>query len=161
MYRIACAMLSVLVALAASAQARAPADALRFFEGRTEITSVVKVAMKRPYRSHTVGRGNILSDGSLSLTQIVQEEGEAPHQRIWRIRQIRPGRFTGTMSEAIGPVTVEQVGARYRFTFRMKGNLAVEQWLAPSRGWMAASTKTTVRKYGMRVATSDGTIRKL
>ena len=161
MYRIACAMVSALVVSAASVHARAPADALRFFEGRTEITSVVKVAMKRPYRSHTVGRGMIFSDGSLSLIQIVQEEDKPPRQRNWRIRQVGPGRFTGTMSEAIGPVTVEQVGARYRFTFKMKGNLAVEQWLAPSRGWMTASTKTTVRKYGMRVATSEGTIRKL
>ena len=161
MYRVACMVLPALVASASSVEAGPPADALHFFEGRTEITSVVKVAMKRPYRSHTVGRGNILSDGSLSLTQIVQEEGKAPHQRIWRIRQVGPGRFTGTMSEAMGPVTVEQVGAKYRFRFKMKGNLVVEQWVAPSRGWMTASTKTTVRKYGMRVATSDGTIRRL
>jgi len=160
MYRVGCAVVPF-VALAASVQAGPPANALRFFEGRTEITSVVKVAMKRPYQSHTVGRGNILPDGSLSLIQFVQEEHQPAHQRSWRIRQVGPGRFTGTMSEAIGPVTVQQVGGRYRFTFKMKGNLSVEQWIVPSRGWMTASTKTTVRKYGLRVATSEGTMRRL
>jgi hypothetical protein len=136
-------------------------EPLRFFEGRTEMVSIVKVVLKKPYRSRTIGRGQILPDGSLSLVQQVHDAGKPTHQRHWRIRQVGPGRFSGTMSEAIGPVNVQEVGGKFRFRFRMKGNLAVEQWVTPLPGGKSAQSKITVRKLGMRVASSDGTIRKL
>lgn len=50
-------------ALAAAAFAPAPAgaqsidDPLRFFEGRTESVSTVKVLAGKPYRSRSLGRG--------------------------------------------------------------------------------------------------------
>ena len=134
---------------------------MRFFEGRTEMVSTIKVMMKKPYRSRTVGRGEILSDGSLSLTQHVEDAGKPPHQRKWRIRQVAPDKFTGTMSEAVGPVTVQAASGKYRFKFRMKGGLAVEQWVTPLPSGQAARTTMTVRKLGMRVASSEGTIRRL
>ena len=155
---------AVLLSLAlpfAPAKAERMPEALRFFEGRTEMLSQVKVMMKRPYRSQTLGRGQILSDGSLSLVQQVHEEGKAASQRRWLIRQVSPGRFTGTMSEAIGPVQIEQVRGKFLFRFRMKGKLAIEQWITPLPGGKSARSKVTVRKLGMRVATSEGTIRKL
>jgi hypothetical protein len=43
----------------------------------------------------------------------------------------------------------------------MKGNLAVEQWVTPLPGGKSAQSRITVRKLGMLVAISDGTIRKL
>jgi hypothetical protein len=36
----------------------------------------------------------------------------------------------------------------YRFTFGMKGHLAVEQWLIPLPGGTTARTSLTVRKLG-------------
>ena len=65
------------------------------------------------------------------------------------------------MSEAIGPVTIEQVAGRYRFRFTMKGHLSVEQWLSPVDGGKAARNSMTVHKFGMRVGTSEGVIRKV
>ena len=137
------------------------AGPLQFFEGRTEIVSLVRVVMKKPYRSRTLGQGSIAPDGTLSLVQQVKEDGKPPHQRQWRIRQVGPGSFSGTMSEAVGPVQVQELGGKFRFRFRMKGNLAVEQWVTPLPGGKSADSKTTVRKFGMRVASSEGTIRKL
>ena len=134
---------------------------LRFFEGRTEMISTVKVMMKKPYSSKTVGRGQILPDGSLALTQHVEDAGKPPHQRQWRIRQVAADKFTGTMSEAVGPVTVQAASGKYRFKFKMKGGLAVEQWVTPLPSGQAARTTMTVRKMGMRVASSEGTIRRL
>lgn len=61
---------SLLIALAvpaSPAKAERILEPLRFFEGRTEMLSLVKVMMKKPYQSRTVGRGRILADGSLSL----------------------------------------------------------------------------------------------
>ena len=134
---------------------------LRFFEGRTEMLSIVKVIMKKPYRSRTLGAGRILPDDSLALIQQVYDEGQAPELRSWRIRQLAPGHFAGSMTEAVGPVVVDQMGGSYRFKFRMKGNLAVEQWLTPLPGGRSARTSLTVRKLGMQVATSVGTVRRV
>ncbi len=147
--------------LAVSADAERLRQPLRFFEGRTEMVSVVKVMMGSPYNSRTIGAGRILPDGSLALVQRIFDEGKAPAERRWRVRQVGPGRYAGTMSEAVGPVVIEEVGGRYRFKFRMKGALAIEQWLIPQPGGRSARTTLTVRKFGMRVASSVGTIRRL
>jgi hypothetical protein len=155
---------AVLISLAlplAPAKAERMPEPLHFFEGRTELFSLVKVVMKKPYRSQTVGRGQILPDGSLSLVQQVQEQGKPTSRRRWLIREVSPGRFTGTMSEAVGPVQIQQIGGKFLFKFKMKGKLAVEQWITPLPGGKSAKSKVTVKKLGMRVATSEGTIRKL
>ena len=155
---------AVLMSLAlpvAPATAQGILEPLRFFEGRTELLSQVKVMMKKPYRSQTVGRGQIMPDGSLSLVQQVHDHGKPASQRRWLIREVSPGRYTGTMSDAVGPVHIQRVGGRFLFKFMMKGKLAVEQWLTPLPGGKAATSKVTVKKLGMRVASSEGTIRKL
>jgi hypothetical protein len=152
-----------LVGASASAEMAASekhVDPMRFFEGKTEGTSTIKVIMRKPYQSRTSGSGEI-SDGVLSLVQRVNEDGKAPYDRHWRMRQVGPGRFTGTMTEAIGPVTVQEVAGRYRFHFKMKGNLSIEQWLTPLPGGRSARSKVNIRKFGMKVGSSEGTIRKL
>jgi len=141
----------------AEAEAVSP---LRFFEGRTEMVSVVKVLMKRPYRSVTLSDGRILPDGSLLLVQSIHDERQTVQKRIWKVKQVGTGLFTGTMSEAISPVIAQEIRGAYRFRFKMKGNLAVEQWLTPLPGARVARSTTTVRKFGMSVATSEGTIRR-
>lgn len=136
-------------------------DPLRFFEGRTDSSGTMKVMMRKPHRMRSLGQGRIEADGSLSLVQKVEEEGQPPRERRWHIRPAGPGRFTGTMSEASGPVTIEEVGGRYRFRFKMKGGVSVEQWLAPLPGGMSARNTLSVKKLGVTVASGDGTIRKL
>ena len=155
------ALLMSLAVPVAPAAAQGNVEPLRFFEGRTELLSQVKVMMKKPYRSQTVGRGQILPDGSLSLVQQVHDHGKPASQRRWLIREVSPGRYTGTMSDAVGPVQIQQVGGRFLFKFKMKGKLAVEQWITPLPGGKSARSNLTVRKLGMRVATAEGTIRKL
>lgn len=154
---------TVVSVLCASASAlAAPLDnPLRFFEGRTESVGIMKMIMKKPYRVRSLGVGKIATDGTLHLVQKVHDDGEPPKERVWRIRQVGPGKFTGSMSEAKGPVVIEQVGDGYRFRFKIKGNLSVEQWLIPNADGKSGSSKLTIRKYGMKVASSDGTVRKL
>ena len=102
-----------------------------------------------------------MPDHSLDLLQHVEEEGKAPHDRRWKIRQIGPGHFAGTMSDAVGPVTIDETPKGYRFRFKLDGNLSVEQWLTPIAGGLAAHNVITVRKFGLKVARSEGTIRKV
>lgn len=132
-----------------------------FFEGRTESIGTVKIAMKKPFRSRALGKGQIMADGTLILVQRVEDQGAQPRERRWRMRKVGPGRYSGTMSEARGPVVAEEVDGKYRFRFRMDGNVAVEQWLIPAPDWRSAKSRITIRKYGVRVGGSDGVIRKL
>ena len=132
-----------------------------FFEGTTISEGTLKVAMRQAARTRSVNRGSIEPDGTLVLIQQVEDQGKPPEERRWRIRQTGPRTYSGTMSQASGPVTVEQVGARYRFRFRMKGSLSVEQWLQPHADGKTARSVITVRKFGLTVATSEATIRKV
>jgi len=147
--------------LSTSAASGAPLTSpLSFFEGRTESVSMVKVIAKKPFQSRSIGRGEIGPDGTLHLVQRVEEDGQPPFDRRWRIRQVGPGRFSGTMSEAKGLVAIEEVGGRYRFRFKMKG-MSVEQWLTPLPGGRSARSAITIRKLGLTVGHCTGTIRKL
>lgn len=91
----------------------------------------------------------------------MQEEGRPARIRRWLIRRAGAGRFTGTMSEATGPVTIEDFGGRYRFRFKMKGSVSVEQWLVPAAGGRSATHKTTIRKLGVKIGSSQGIVRKI
>lgn len=142
----------------ASAQQR---DPMHFFEGRTESIGTVKLAMQKPFRSRAVGTGKILPDGSLQLVQRIEDQGQLPKERRWRMRKVGDGRYSGTMSEAKGPVSAEEIGGRYRFRFRMEGNVAIEQWLMPAPNFRSAESKVVIRKYGVLVGRSDAVIRKL
>jgi hypothetical protein len=147
--------------LAAPAGSQGMVRPIEFFEGTTVSEGTLKVAMKGAVRTRSVNRGTIDGNGTLALVQQVQDEGQPRTERRWRIQQTGPGKYTGTMSDASGPVTVERVGDRYRFRFRMSGGLAVEQWLAPHADGRTASSSITVRKFGLTVATSQSTIRKV
>ncbi len=147
--------------LGAPSSVRPLAHPLHFFEGRTESSGTVKIITKERYRTRSIGRGRIEPDGSLTLVQQVHDEGKPQSERRWRIKQIASGRFAGTMSDAAGPVTIDEVGGLYRFRFKMKGQLSVEQWLTPLAGGMSARNRMTVRKFGMAVGTGDGMVRKL
>ena len=149
---------SLAPASAVAENTRAP---LQFFNGKTEMVSTIKVIMKKPFRSRAIGTGRILPDGSLSLAQQVFDEGQPTKQRNWKIRQITSGHYAGTMTEAVGPVTVEEVDGKYRFNYKMKGSLAVEQWVTPLAGGNSARSSVTVRKFGMKVASSTGLIKKV
>jgi hypothetical protein len=146
--------------VSSSAFAMPLAHPLRFFEGRTESVGVMKTIMKKPWNIRSVGHGTISPDGTLTLVQQVHDDGEKPHQRIWKIRQVGPAKFTGTMSEAQGPVTIEQIGKGYRFKFKVQG-MSAEQWIIPNPDGNSGLSKLVVRKFGMTVAKAEGTIRKL
>ncbi len=131
-----------------------------FFQGVTESIGTLKVVMHSPAATRSVGRGEIEPDGSLSLVQLVDDGEHSPHVRRWRIQQIAAGHFSGSMSEASGPVTIDQVDGRYRFRFGMSGGMWVEEWITPLAGGRSATTDLTVRKFGITVASAHGIMRK-
>jgi hypothetical protein len=161
LYRVKLPLLLLAAALLpGTAGAQRTDDPLRFFEGRTESVSMIDTIARKPYRSRSLGRGEIRPDGSLRLVQRVEEDGRPAFDRLWLIRQVSPGHFSGTMTDAKGPVTVDQVAGRFRFRFKMKGNLSIEQWLTPLADGKSAKSKITIRKLGLTVGSSEGIIRK-
>lgn len=160
-YRAFAPLLLLFAFVSIPAPAQRIDDPLGFFEGRTESASTIKLIMKKPYRTHATGHGEIGADGSLTLVQRVVEDGKRPRERRWHMRKVAPGHFTGTMSDAKGPVTVDEVGGRYRFRFKMKGGVSVEQWLSPLPGGRAARNTLSIKKLGIKVGSSDGIIRKV
>ena len=143
------------------AAAQPAADPFRFFEGVTESVDTLKVIMRKPMHTRSIGRGEIQPDGALSLVQRVEDDGRSPYLRRWLIKQVGPRHFVGTMSEATGAVTVDEIDHRFRFRFRMVGSLSVEQWLTPMAGGRSARSDMTARKYGIAVARAQGVVRKI
>jgi hypothetical protein len=145
----------------ASSSIRPEGDPLLFFQGRTETVGTVKVIFRKPYHTRSIGQGRMEPDGSLFLVQRVQDDGKPATERWWRVRETGPDRFTATMSEAVGPVRIDKVGQRYRFRFKLKGNMSGEQMLTPLPGGRTALTNLKVKSMGVTVATTDGMIRKI
>jgi hypothetical protein len=152
---------SVILFAAPVASAEVGVDPLRFFEGRTETRGTVKVMFRKPYWTRSIGAGRIEPDGSLTLVQRVEDEGKAPHERRWRVRRTSADQYLASMSDAVGPVTIDKVGERYRFRFTLKGNLRAEQMLTQLPGGQSARNSLKVKRMGITVATTEGTIRKI
>lgn len=150
----------ILLNLHVSATAAAP-DPFGFFEGVTETSGTLKVVMRSPVRTYCISRGELRPDGTLVLVQRVEDEGKKPYVRRWLVRQITPTHFVGTMSQAAGPVSIDEIGERFRFRFRMNGGLSIEEWLTPLPGGRSAKSSISVHKFGIAVARSEGMVRKL
>ena len=154
--------LTSLLALAIAYQAPPPPNALeRFFAGRIEGSGTVRILFRGTSRVRTEGRGRILPDGSFMLEHIVHQEGERDRRRTWHLRRAGPGRYTGTISDARGPVTATVERNRVHVTYRTVENYSVDQWLTFSPDARTATNRTTFSRLGVRVATLEETIRKV
>lgn len=158
-------LLSLLLAAAAappqSADAAAGArfDPLVFFDGLSRGEGRLKVALRAGKLVDVRSEGHREGD-TLVLEQRVTEEGERPRNRTWRIREVAPGRYAGTLSDAEGPVSGETRGNRLHLSFAMKGGLKADQWLTLAPDGQSAHNVMKVRKLGVVVATLDETIRR-
>ena len=136
-------------------------DPLRFFAGRTEGRASLHVILRhaRAVRVHGVGRRQ--RDGSLILDQCVEQEGKAATTRRWVLRRVAPGRYAGTLTEAVGPVTAETVGNRLHIRYKGKGKIGIEQWLTLSPDGRSADNRLTAKRLGITVARLHETITKV
>ena len=143
---------SLALAASASAQAPRPFDPVAFFTGATQGRGELRELLGKPKRTSTQSVGRVDKDGSLVLDQKVAVEGDPLRQRRWRLKQVAPGTFSGTLSDAKGPVEAEVRGQTVRIRYVMKGNIKVEQELTAQPGGRAVINRGTFRKFGMKVA---------
>jgi hypothetical protein len=118
----------------------APAfDPVAFFTGSTEGQGQLKKMFSSAHRIVTHGRGVVRADGMLVLDHRVEEQGEAVRLRQWQLRQTSPGHFSGSVSDASGPVSGVLAGNRLSIQYTMRGGMRVDQVLTIAAGGQSAN----------------------
>jgi hypothetical protein len=154
-------VITAFVASTASAEPGPKLDMVAFFTGKTHAENVMKVAMKGPSRLIVDSIGGKGDRGDFVLIDTVREEGKPVRMRKWIMRQVGPNRYTGTLSDAVGPVDVAIDGAQATIQYTMKGGLKVDQSLTLEDDGRTLSNRVTVKKFGLKFARVEGKIRKL
>lgn len=131
-----------------------------FFAGRTHGEATLEKVGSSPVqmRVDSVGRPN---GSGLILDQLIREGDKPPRARRWTMRPAGPNRFTGTLTDAAGPVSVRTKGPRAFVSYTMKNGMTVEQQLAIQADRRTLLNHMTIKKYGLKVAELRETIRKL
>ena len=151
-------ILSALLLLAAAA-ANAPEH---FFVGRTEGSGTVQMVLAGSHKVRDVSRGRLDRSGALILDQMVYEEGKPARRRSWRLVRSGPNRVTGTISDAVGPVTGDIRGNVLHLRYQAReASAQVEQWITLHPNGRTASNRMVFKKFGFKAATLNSTIRKL
>jgi hypothetical protein len=151
------ALLSLLL-VAAQAATSAPE---RFFVGHTQGEGRVSVMLSGSHSVRVHSRGRMDRGGALILDQRVEEEGKPARNRVWRLVRSGTNRLTGTLSDARGPVAGELDGNVLHLTYRLAEGPSVEQWITFAANGRTAHNRMTFRRFGMRVATVEETIRRV
>jgi Protein of unknown function (DUF3833) len=142
-------------------QAAAISAPEHFFTGRTEGQGIVHVMLSGRHSVRDHSRGHMDRAGALVLDQVVEEEGKPARRRQWRLVRAGANRVTGTISDARGPVTGELAGNVLHLAYRSAEGPSVEQWITFQPGGRTAHNRMVFRRFGLSVATLEGTIRRL
>lgn len=148
--------LSLLVAATSASAAFNPVE---FFRGRSHGDGVLKVIFQSPERIAVDSFGASEKDGSLILRQVIHEPGKPARTRYWRMRQDGPNRFSGTLTDAAGPVQVDITADAVRIRYTAPNHLNFDQVLTPA-GSREVRNTMRVRRFGIIVAHFDEVIRK-
>ena len=135
-------------------------DPVAFFtghaEGRASLHELLTAA--RPLQVHSDGRSD--GKGGVILVQRIEQEGRPERTRSWHLVPAGPGRLTGTLTDANGPVEALVDGPRLNIRYPMKGGLEVAQTLTLSPDATSLDNRMSVTKMGLRVAHLEELIRK-
>jgi hypothetical protein len=147
--------------LAGSAPAGTPQlDMVGFFSGRTHSENVLKIVFHRA-SSLVVDSVGRMEGKQFVLIDTVHEQGKSARVRKWVMHPSGPGRFTGTLSDAEGPVEISVAGSSANIRYVMNGGLNVDQRLQLLPDGRTMTNHTVVKKFGLKFGSVDGKIRKL
>ena len=152
--------IALLVAGTAAAAPAPKLDMLGFFTGKTHAENVMRIALKRPSKLVVDSFGGKGDRGDFVLIDTVREEGKPVRTRKWVMKLVGPGHYTGALSDAVGPVDVRVEGSTATIRYTMKGGLHVTQQLEMQDA-RTLSNRVNVRKFGLKFASVEGTIRKV
>lgn len=151
-----------LVALAAAAPDAPQFRPDLFFAGRTQGAGTVRVATSSRARTLSVqGTGRIEPDGTLVLDQEITLDGE-PTRRRFTLRRESDTVWSGTLTDAAGPVRATIAGDRLSLAYSMKrAGMRMTQTLTLQPGGRVAINRARVTLLGITVAQVNETITKL
>lgn len=152
---------ALLLAASAAADPAPKLDMLAFFTGHTHADNVIKIALHGPHKLIVDSVGGRNKEGEFVLIDNVQEEGKPERKRTWVMHPDGPGHFTGSLSDAKGPVDVTVTDSTATIRYTMKdGGLKIDQQLALQRDG-TLSNHVIAKKFGLKFGEVTGTIRKL
>jgi hypothetical protein len=163
MKTLVCLALAALAATTTTAAADTgpKLDMLDFFTGKTHADNVMKTALHRPHKLVVDSVGGHNKEGEFVLIDNVQEEGKPARKRVWAMRPSGANHFTGTLSDAVGPVDVTVSGDTATIRYTMKdGHIGIDQQLQLQRDG-SLSNRVVARKFGMKFGEVNGTVRKV
>lgn len=88
-----------------------------FFAGRTTGTGVLVQRGKRPRHVHVAGVGTEEAEGSFRLDQVVTYDDGSIEHRTWTLRQLSDHTYTGSLTDATGPVAAESLGNTFSLRY--------------------------------------------
>jgi len=160
--RLAAASALVLLCVASAASAERPKlDMLAFFAGKTHADNVIKIVLKKPVPLVVDSIGGKGDRGDFVLIDTVHEGDKPVRQRKWIMRQVAPNRYTGSLTDAVGPVDVQIDGDTASIRYVMKGGLKIEQQLKLQADGKTLTNRVEAKKLGMKFARVEGIVRKL
>jgi hypothetical protein len=137
----------------------APLDPIGFFSGVSHGEGTLDTLIARPVRVSVASQG-FPELGGLKLVQRIRE-GEKPERvRTWTMRKSGPSSYTGTLTDAEGPVAIVVEGPRALVRYTTPSGLRIQQQLALQADGRTILNRLHAYKFGIRVAVLDETIRK-
>lgn len=162
MIRVVGLAATLLACAVPAAAAQPPLDLPAFFSGQSHADNVIKIALHGPHKLIVDSVGGHNKEGEFVLIDTVREEGKPVRTRTWVMHPVAPGHFTGSLSDAIGPVDIVVNGDTATIRYVMsEGHLKIVQQMQLEDGGRALSNHVVAKKFGLTFARVDGTIRKL
>ena len=153
---------AALLTLAASTPAEKPKlDMVAFFTGRTRTEIVLRVVLHKPVPLIVESIGGKGDKGDFVMIDRVHEGDKPVRTRKWIMRPAGPNRMTGTLTDATSPVELVVSGDSATIRYIMEGGLKVEQRLQLQADGRTLSNHVVAKKFGLKFARVDGTVRKL
>lgn len=134
-------------------------DPITFFNGVSNGEGTLDTLIARPV-SIAVASLGFPEHGGLKLIQRIEEGDKPPRLRTWTMKSIGGGRYTGTLTDAQGPVTILVTGPRGEVRYVTPSGLRIRQQLALQADGATILNRLEAYKFGIRVAVLDETIRK-
>ena len=135
-------------------------DMVAFFTGRTAADNILRVVFSAAASLNVECLGRV-EGKEFVMVETVHEGTKPARQRKWVIQEVGPGHYSGSMTEAVGPVDVTVSGDTAQIHYVMKGGLDVAQTLVLQPDGRTLLNHIAVHKFGLRFAKVDGKVYKL
>lgn len=135
-------------------------DPVVFFAGRSQGIATLDKLVGDDVAVRVASTGRSDGRGGLILDQRIREGDKKTRQRRWIMRPAGLGRYSGSLTDAVGPVDIRVDGPRAFIAYTMKNRMRVDQQLALQADGRTIRNRLTVSRFGIRLATLDEIIRK-